>query len=576
MHENRLISVIIPAYNSGKYIGKCLDSVLLPELSDIEVIVVNDGSTDETGGVCKKYSEDERLIYIEQENKGQGAARNVAIDASNGEWIVFLDSDDELNDDALIVILDYIHKNPDADLILYGNETHTLGGEIKTFIYPKDVKDTKELLKNTTTFLWDKAVRKDLWKRLDIRLDNCFGEDISASYLCQACSQKFVVIEKILVKHFLRGENLSCSSEKVIEIVQSIRNVFDNFKMREILNDFEAGLANLVSQQMLVYKKTDAFKMDAEKRAEIAEKIEVLGNEYLDWYEAVVIGNDDFEWVEAIHDIPVVSRYEDIEKFVVAKEDRGSKKQIYFIDLKNEFRTLKFGVRSESWYRNRETKKISEFKSEALRRGIPQKIIILDELGKYDSNKEISSLCETEIIKKTNGQLKIYPEKENVTLKSFQYVDHDYWNEGEQYRYELNESILAAWLRMSQEGRNLTEFFWGKGYKAVGIYGMGYMGKLLYEELKEGGIGVSCLMENQAGRYQDMNILQIGDNSARFDVMVVTLANLYLGIKHDIRCIYGKKDVISIGDVIEEMIDLGDKKAEVNADIRQDVMVKPK
>ena len=96
---NNIISVIIPAYNVGEYIDKCLHSVLSQTYTNLEVIVVNDGSTDDTAGLIKKHENDNRLRLIEQQNAGVSAARNTGIAAATGAYIAFVDSDDYLEPD---------------------------------------------------------------------------------------------------------------------------------------------------------------------------------------------------------------------------------------------------------------------------------------------------------------------------------------------------------------------------------------------------------------------------------------------------------------------------------------------
>ena len=88
-----MVSVIIPAYNAGQCIGRAIESVLGQSYSDYEIILVDDGSTDETGEVVKRYGDKVRYIY--QENAGVSAARNTGISAAKGQWIAFLDADDE-------------------------------------------------------------------------------------------------------------------------------------------------------------------------------------------------------------------------------------------------------------------------------------------------------------------------------------------------------------------------------------------------------------------------------------------------------------------------------------------------
>ena len=93
---NKMISVVIPAYNVEQYIEKCMDSVLCQTYRDLEVIVVDDGSTDNSAKLIEKYISDKRVKYINQENAGVSAARNNGIKASTGEFLTFVDSDDYL------------------------------------------------------------------------------------------------------------------------------------------------------------------------------------------------------------------------------------------------------------------------------------------------------------------------------------------------------------------------------------------------------------------------------------------------------------------------------------------------
>lgn len=92
-----MVSIIVPAYNTGKYLCECLDSVLRQTWRDMEVIVVNDGSTDATEEIARGYAaRDGRVKLITVSNGGQAAARNIGLDRAEGEWIAFVDSDDML------------------------------------------------------------------------------------------------------------------------------------------------------------------------------------------------------------------------------------------------------------------------------------------------------------------------------------------------------------------------------------------------------------------------------------------------------------------------------------------------
>lgn len=116
--QSNLISVIIPVYNAETTISECIESVLCQTYNNFEIILVDDGSTDGSGNICKEYSEkDSRIRYIRKENGGVSSARNLGIDEAKGEYITFVDSDDWIEKDALEE-MEIIIKQHYAELIL--------------------------------------------------------------------------------------------------------------------------------------------------------------------------------------------------------------------------------------------------------------------------------------------------------------------------------------------------------------------------------------------------------------------------------------------------------------------------
>ena len=101
-----MVSVIIPVYNAEKYIRKCVSSVLRQSYSDLEVILVNDGSKDSSSEILHEISEeDQRVVAIDQENTGASGARNSGLDAATGDYIVFVDSDDLIPEKYILRLL---------------------------------------------------------------------------------------------------------------------------------------------------------------------------------------------------------------------------------------------------------------------------------------------------------------------------------------------------------------------------------------------------------------------------------------------------------------------------------------
>lgn len=114
------ISVIIPAFNAELYIEECIQSVLDNEYPDVEIIIINDGSTDRTGDIINSFKEP-FIHKIHTENKGQSAARNTGIDKATGDYILFLDSDDKLNKEALIKLKKVISEK-NIDMVLFESD----------------------------------------------------------------------------------------------------------------------------------------------------------------------------------------------------------------------------------------------------------------------------------------------------------------------------------------------------------------------------------------------------------------------------------------------------------------------
>ncbi len=114
------ISVIVPVYNTEEYLPRCLDSIIGQTFDNIEVIVVDDGSTDNSYSVCREYAgRDTRIRLFHKENGGASSARNLALDKVQGEYIVFVDSDDYILKDALQTAYDAITANS-AQMAVYG------------------------------------------------------------------------------------------------------------------------------------------------------------------------------------------------------------------------------------------------------------------------------------------------------------------------------------------------------------------------------------------------------------------------------------------------------------------------
>lgn len=110
--KNKLLSVIVPVYNVEKFLRRCIDSILNQDYENIEIILVDDGSTDSSGEICEEYENKyDSVTLIRQENKGLSGARNTGLAVASGEYIMFIDSDDALVDNTLGTLIEQIQQN---------------------------------------------------------------------------------------------------------------------------------------------------------------------------------------------------------------------------------------------------------------------------------------------------------------------------------------------------------------------------------------------------------------------------------------------------------------------------------
>ncbi len=127
---NGLVSIVLPIYNVEKYLDRCMQSIINQTYSNIEIIMVDDGSTDSSGKLCEKWKEkDSRISVIHKNNEGLGLARNTGIENANGEYICFFDSDDYIDLDTIECLYNAA-KNDDSEVVTFGFKTVNCDGNI--------------------------------------------------------------------------------------------------------------------------------------------------------------------------------------------------------------------------------------------------------------------------------------------------------------------------------------------------------------------------------------------------------------------------------------------------------------
>lgn len=217
--EDILVSIIIPVYNIEAYLDRCLESVVNQTYKNLEIILIDDGSTDNSGAICDKYKEnDVRIKVIHKENEGVSKARNVGIDIANGEFIGFVDSDDWLKEDTIEKLLFYIKKYS-ADIaqcnITYINDK----GEERSYkekakellVYNKEESLIGLLDEDIITAVCNKLYRKSAIKNIRFEIGKRMGEDGYFNFQIFKNIEHLVSISEGNYYYYMRNDSVTHS-----------------------------------------------------------------------------------------------------------------------------------------------------------------------------------------------------------------------------------------------------------------------------------------------------------------------------------------------------------------------------
>ena len=236
------ISIIVPIYNASKYLKKCLDSLVNQTKKELEFILVNDGSTDDSESIIKSYKDD-RIKYFKRSNHGIGKTRNFGISKSTGKYIMFLDSDDYLKTDACLVLYKKIEKEK-LDLVVcdfYRVNSNVLEEKINDF-KNTSLKDNPKLLLDINLAPWNKIYRSDLIKDNKIKfIEDLKYEDAPFVALSLLKSKKIGKVNKALVYYRVHDKSETTIRDErifdIIKIIDIIRSYFKDYSWsREVID----------------------------------------------------------------------------------------------------------------------------------------------------------------------------------------------------------------------------------------------------------------------------------------------------------------------------------------------------
>lgn len=255
------VSIIIPVYNVERYLSKCLDSLINQTLKDIEIICINDGSTDNSLNILKEYAlKDSRIKIIDKQNEGQGIARNLGIEFAQGEFIGFVDPDDWIEPDmyekmynqakelsSQVVICDYKKyfedDNKYCDVNIFRKAVSLTKSRAVKF--PTGENIDKRLFDDTLlispAYIWNAIFETDLLKNNDIKFSDlrCY-EDVLFNIRTRVLAQKVSYINSALYCYRIRKTStLRANDKRYIDLINVIGLVKDYLTDQNLIKYYQ-------------------------------------------------------------------------------------------------------------------------------------------------------------------------------------------------------------------------------------------------------------------------------------------------------------------------------------------------
>lgn len=234
------ISIIVPIYNASKYIRKCIDSLVNQSKKELEFILINDGSTDNTEEVIKEYN-DKRIKYFKNKNQGIGKTRNFGIDKASGKYIMFVDSDDYLDIDACLDLYEVIERDK-SDLVVC-DFYKDIDGVLEEVVIPNfeitSLKKNKSLLLDINLSPWNKIYRTKIIRDNNIKfVENLKYED--APFVVDAIrfSSRISKLNKRLNYYVIHSNSeTTVRDEKVFDIIKIVDLIRKKFVKKDNMGD---------------------------------------------------------------------------------------------------------------------------------------------------------------------------------------------------------------------------------------------------------------------------------------------------------------------------------------------------
>ena len=286
MQRNVLFSVVVTVYNKEAVIDRCVMSLLNQSYTNLQIILVDDGSKDNSLKICRNYAErDARIKIIEQENKGVSEARNAGLFAADGDYITFVDADDYLESNVFKNVADLLNENPGLDMISWGCIEENVKGEVLARIpmmqgvYESKKEAYLEINKRLLGYIWLWTFKKDLIIKNNITFDKFFDtiEDYWFVLMAFRKADRIGVVEDSFY-HYVRSISLhSLSKSPPLQVVdQHLRISMFKLQLFQELDMDEKYIAEEMKLAMYGVLKNGIKRLFRSDESDIIPKIQEL------------------------------------------------------------------------------------------------------------------------------------------------------------------------------------------------------------------------------------------------------------------------------------------------------------
>ena len=283
-------SVILPIYNVEKYLGECIDSVLKQSFTDYELILVDDGSKDGSPAICDEYAKkDDRIKVIHKVNGGLSDARNVGTSHANGEYIIYIDSDDFITSDDFLKDVYEKAIDTESDIVLYKfskfyDDTQKLDNCTFTLDFVESITDPDELLNELVKkdayygMAWIKAFRREIAIKNNIQFEKgLLGEDMDWYFGLILCSDKVSAIDKSYIAYRQREGSITTSLKlkNLTDFIYILEKWSERIKNADISDSKKTALMGALAKYYSNLLITFVRVKDSQKK-ESVKKIKAL------------------------------------------------------------------------------------------------------------------------------------------------------------------------------------------------------------------------------------------------------------------------------------------------------------